>query len=364
MHGVAGDPGGRPRRAPDEPARAREARTPVGSAGDEQRPLPRTGLRSPTLVGWLWVLAVVVVGGALAVLRTQGTDATLDQSAAALLGTLLAVGLAARSGGGVLVPGLLAALVGATAVLTQWSPLLAGVAVATGVVAACLAVLGTVPARGPLTVVREVVLAQLVATAGALAVGGLSVDIDVDRFGYTVLGLSMAATIALVHRLGGGLHGLGRRGLAAGLGALVLLVVALAYTAALGTYGSPELIAQVDSARGWLREHLGAVPHPIEALVGIPALAWGVSVRDRRRQGWWVCAFGTAGTAGAASRLVDPDVTEVATALGAAYSLVVGVLLGLVLIRISRLVTRHRDRRTPEEGGVHRPEPPRLRALH
>ncbi len=370
-HGVAGDPGGRSRRTPDEPARAREARTPGRSAGDEQPPLARTGLRSPTLLGWLWVLAVLVVAGALGALRSLETDAALDQSAAAVLGTLLAVGLAARSGGGVLLPALLAALVGAAAVLTQWPPLLAGVAVATGVLAGCLAVLGTVPARGPLAVVREVVLAQLVATAGALAVGGLAVDIDVDRFGYTVLGLAMAATLPLVHRLGGGLHGLGRRGLVAGLGALVLLVVALAYTAALGTYGSPELIAQVDSARGWLRDHLGAVPRPIEALVGIPALAWGVSVRDRRRQGWWVCAFGTAGTAGAASRLVDPGVSEVATALGAAYSLVVGLLLGFALIRLSGLVTRRRSRRTPEvgpegpeEGGLHRPEPPRLRALH
>lgn len=364
-HGVARASSGR---TPDEPARAREARTPLRSAGDEQPPPPRVGARSSTSLAWLWVLAVVATSVVLAVLRTRETAAVLDQSTTVVLATLLAVGLAARSGGGVPLPGLVAALLGGAAVLTEWPPLLAGVAVATGVVAACLAVLGTVPARGPVGVVREVVLAQLVATAGALAVGGLSVDLDVDRFGYTVLGLGLAATIALVYRLGGGLHGLGRRGLAAGLGALVLLAVALVYTAALGTYGSPELITQVDTARAWVRDHLGAVPHPIEALVGIPALAWGVSARDRRRQGWWVCAFGTAGTAGAASRLVDPAVTEAATALGAAYSLVVGLLLGLVVIRLARLVTHRRGprrgRRTPEEGGVHRPEPPRLRALH
>ena len=65
-------------------------------------------------------------------------------------------------------------------------------------------------------------------------------DLDTERFAYTVLALAMVATVALVYRLGGGLHGLGRRGLILAAGALVLLLVVLVYTAALTRYGSPE----------------------------------------------------------------------------------------------------------------------------
>ena len=199
-------------------------------------------------------------------------------------------------------------LVGAGAVATQWPALLAGAAVGTGVLAACLAILGTTPAPSFGRAILEVLLAEVVATAGALGVAGFRVDMDADRFSYTVLGLSMAAAVALVYRLGGGLHGLGRSGVAARGTALVLLVVGLAYTAALTRWGSPELRLDVDSAKDWMRDHLGAVPHPIEALLGVPALAWGVTMRDRRRQGWWVCAFGATATATAATRLVGDDV--------------------------------------------------------
>src|SRR3954452_12070226 len=43
--------------------------------------------------------------------------------------------------------------------------------------------------------------------------------------------------------------------------------------------------------RPWSRNHLGAFPRPIEAVLGVPALAWGCHMRARRRQGWWLCAF-------------------------------------------------------------------------
>ena len=360
-----GRPGdARPGRGADLPARAR--RTPSGPAGDEQPPPTRTGPRSSTLLGLLWVVALVVVAVVLAGLRAADLadrldlPARLDQVAAAVLGILLTVGLAARSGARLVGPVVLALGVGVAAVVSRWEPLLAGAAVATGVLAACLAVLGTRPASGPVAVVREVVVAQLVAAAGALGVAGFAADLDADRFTYTVLGLSLVATIALVHRLGGGLHGLGRRGAVVGLGAIVLLAVGLAYTAALSRYGSPELTRQVSAVQDWTHEHLGGAPHPIEALLGIPALVWGVSMRDRRRQGWWVCAFGTTTTAVATSRLIDPGATTLETVLGAAYTLVVGLLVGALVIRLARGFAPRRLR----EGSRHRPEPPRLRALH
>ena len=174
--------------------------------------------------------------------------------------------------------------------------------------AACLAVLATRPAATFLAAVREVVLALLLATLGALGVASFSVRLEVERFAYLVLSIAFVATVALVYRLAGGLHSLGRRGLILAAGATVLLLVVLVYTAALTRYGSPELVLQVRSAQDWMRDHLGGVPHPVEALVGIPALVWGVSMRSRRRQGWWVCAFGAAATAPVTHRLLGDDV--------------------------------------------------------
>lgn len=349
----------------DDPARARAPRLGSRLAGDEQPPPPRAGARSDLALRGVWLLAFVAAAVALGWLRHVGADAIVQQSVAAGLGVLLALGLAVRSGGRALLALVLSVLVGVGAVATQWPPLLAGAAVCTGVLAACLAVLGTTPGRSFFQVMVQVVLAETVATVGALGVAGFQVDVDPVRFGYTVLALSMTAAVALVYRLGGGLHGLGRSGVFMVGAALVLLVVGLAYTAALTRWGSPELRLDVESAQAWMRDHLGAVPRPIEVLLGVPALAWGVSMRDRRRQGWWVCAFGTTATATATTRLVGDDATAMTTALGAAYAVVVGLLIGFVLIRVMRLLRGSPGRRSfRAEAAMHRPEPPRLQPLH
>ena len=250
--------------------------------------------------------------------------------------------------------------------VAEWPPLLAGAAAATAVLAACLAVLATRPAATFLAAIGEVVLALLLATLGALGVASFSVRLEVERFGYLVIGVAFLATVALVYRLAGGLHSLGRRGLVLAAGATVLLLVVLVYTAALTRYGSPELVLQVRSVQDWVREHLGGVPHPVEALIGIPALVWGVSMRSRRRQGWWVCAFGATATAAVTHRLLLTDVVTMEAVLSAAYTLVLGLLLGFVLIRLERLLTGRSSRRTanaalPPSG---REEPGRLKPLH
>jgi hypothetical protein len=287
----------------------------------------------------------------------------VQQWLAVALGVTMAIGLATRSGNPVRLFAALALVVGVGAVATQWDPLLAGAAVGTGVVAACLAVMGTTPAPTFPRVVLEVVVALLLASVGGLGVGGYAVEVDNERFVYTVLTLAMVATVALVYRLGGGLHGLGRRGLLLGAVAFALLLVVLVYTAALTRYGSPELVDQVHTAQGWTRDHLGGVPHPVEVLIGIPALAWGVSMRARRRQGWWVCAFGVAATAASASRLVDDGLAEWATALAAIYSVALGLVLGFVAIRLERMLTGRGGRHAGGEP-VARHEPPRLQPLH
>ena len=101
-----------------------------------------------------------------------------------------------------------------------------------------------------------------------------------------------------------------------------------------------------------MREQLGGVPHPVEALIGIPALVWGVSMRSRRRQGWWVCAFGATATAAMTHRVLLTDAFTMEAVLSAAYTLVLGLLLGFVLIRLERLLTGRSSRRTASAGAA------------
>ncbi len=355
----------RPERNKDLPARARAHLTP-GARGDEQPPPPVSGPRTTSARHAAWVLALLALAGALVAARLVEVPTLAQQSLSAAMGVVLAIGLAVRNGGDVRLYAVVATAIGATAVATGWEPLLAGAAVATGVVTACLAVLGTRPATRFVGVVLEVVLALALATAGALAVAGYTVDMDPERIDYTVLLLAMLAAAALVHRLGGGLHALGGRGVVLALGAVVLVVVVVVYTAALTRYGSPEVVDPVQSWRDWVRSTFGGVPEPVEVLVGIPALAWGVSMRSRRRQGWWVCAFGTAATATAATRLVDDGVTALSTTLAAGYGIVLGLLIGLVLIRLEQVITLSRERRTShaEHVATVRDEPGRMQPLH
>lgn len=340
---------------------SRGAQTPAPEPDPESGHESSTG--STTVLGTVWVLALLSLTAVLVALRTLDGPRLAEQSCAAALGVLLTVGLTARAGGQVRVATALALAVAVAAVATQWAPLLAGAALATGVVAASLAVLATRPAPSCLRVVLEVVVATLVAGVGGVAVTGFSVSLDSERLTYSVLVVALVGTLGSVHRIAGGLHGLGRRGLVLVAGALALLVVVLVYTAALTRYGSPELVDQVRSAQDWTREHLGGVPHPIEVLVGVPALAWGVSLRSRRRQGWWACAFGTAATAHLTSDLLGSDDTVLSSGLGALYGLGLGLVLGAVVIRLEGLVTGG-GRRRKEQLSEPRSEPPRLRALH
>ena len=83
----------------------------------------------------------------------------------------------------------------------------------------------------------------------------------------------------------------------------------------------------------WMRDTIGASPRPILAFLGVPALVWGTHMRARRRQGWWVCAFGVTATIPLAQGLLDPAGSFVEAGLVAAYSLVPGLLLGYLVVR-------------------------------
>ncbi len=343
----------------DLPARARPHLA-EHTAGEEEAPPPRVGPISGASLRLLWVLALLGCTGGLVAARVRDLPELAEQGLAAGVLVLLAIGLAIRAGRSVLVAVSVSGAVAGSALATQWQPLLAGAAAATAVLAACLAVLGSRPAATYPRVALEVLLVQSFAALGAFGVAGWSVPLVHDRFTYTVLGLALVAMVALVYRLAGGLHSLGRRGLLLSVGTLALLLVVVVYTAALTRYGSPDLVDQVSAREAWALDHLGGVPRPMAVLIGVPALAWGVSMRSRRRQGWWVCVFGTAATAAATTRLADDAQALSQAGLGVAYSVVLGLLLGLALIRLERLITG----RGGTVGVVHRAEPGRLRPLH
>ncbi|MFI2708457.1 hypothetical protein ACH5WX_13035, partial [Nocardioides sp. CER28] len=242
----------------------------------------------------------------------------------------------------------------------------------TAAVAAVLGVVITVPAVRFWDAVRETCIAVVVAGIGAVAVLGFEPEVDVTRFEYAALVLALLCAFTLVYRLGAGLHGLGSRGLFIVLFGAVVLVVTLLYAEMLRRYGTHDLVNTLLEGVHWSRDHLGAFPRPIEAVLGVPALVWGTHMRARRRQGWWVCAFGVAGTAAVADSLVNPAISVTESALSVLYGLVVGLLIGYVVIRIDLALTGagggkravgRRGRRAEEAEHAVRPEPKRTDAL-
>jgi hypothetical protein len=168
-----------------------------------------------------------------------------------------------------------------------------------------------------------------------------------------------------VYRLGAGLHGLGTRGVLTVVGGGIMLALSLGYAELLQRYGSHDVVISLDDAVRWSHHHLGAFPRPIIAFLGVPALTWGTHMRARRRQGWWVCAFGVALTAPVAYSLVDPGRSVLSVGLATAYGAVIGLVLGYLLIRLDLALTGPRGRRlaSSEETTAMRPEPGRTHAL-
>ena len=145
-----------------------------------------------------------------------------------------------------------------------------------------------------------------------------------------------------VFRLGAGWHGLGSRGVLTVVLGSLMLALTLGYAELLRRYGTESLVDTLDDAVRWSHHHLGAFPRPIVALLGVPALTWGTHMRARRRQGWWVCAFGVALTAPVAYALVDPGRTVLEATLATAYGAVIGLVIGYLLIRLDLRFTAPR----------------------
>lgn len=279
--------------------------------------------------------------------------------------TAYTIALAVRSGGRPVIAGLLALGLTVAAVVSGIPVLLAGAAVSTAAVGAVLGVLATTPAPRFVQVVREVLLATVVAAVSALAADAYDAHLALERAGYLALALALLTALALVFRLGAGLQGLGTRGGVVVVGGLLLLAVTLAYAEALSRWGSPGMTESIEHMLARIREVAGAVPRPIEFLLGFPALAWGVSTRARRRQGWWACAFGAAGLAGVSTSLIATDLSRAEVALGLGYSLLLGLAIGYLVIRADTFLsgTRGARARRAEEASAHRPEPRRTQPL-
>jgi hypothetical protein len=325
--------------------------------------------RAAHALGFLvWLLVVLACAAALVAALLGYVDDWLADAGAVGTSTAYAWGLAARTGGRPVIFSLLALVLGGVAVVVDDNALRSGAAVVTAVLTAVFAVMVTVPAAGFLTAVRETIIALLLSAVGSLATVGWAPVVDLDRFEYAVLGLALVGSFVTVYRLGAGFHGLGTRGIATVVAGSVMLVLTVGYAELLQRYGTHSLVESLDDAVRWSHHNLGAFPRPIIALLGVPALTWGTHMRARRRQGWWICAFGIALTAPVAYALVDPGRSVVEVSLATGYGVVIGLVIGFVLTRIDlRLSGRRsaRGRRQTEidEVTTVRPEPGRTHAL-
>lgn len=313
----------------------------------------------------IWFVVVVLSASALVCAMVPVGPDWLGTAGSVAVATAFTWGLAARTGGRPFVFAPLALVCALVAVLTDQDLLLTGAAVGTSAVAAVLGVMITVPAAGIATAARECVVGLLVAGIGAMATVGFEPAIQKERFEYVGLGLAFLGAIVLVHRLGAGFHGLGRRGLIIVAIGVLVLAVTLLYAEMLRRYGSTGLVDQLLDWVAWSRDHLGAFPRPIATVLGVPALAYGCHMRARRRQGWWVCAFGVAATSPTATALANPAVSVSEAALSVVYGLAVGLVLGWFLIRLDLALTGNRGRRSrvAEQAAAVRPEPGRFAPL-
>lgn len=261
---------------------------------------------------------------------------------------------------------LVALLAGVSLVLVVLVPrgwVLSAGAVVAATTYGLLGMVMTRPSAG-LRSLRETVVVSVIGAAGAVVVTGYDVGLRPYRFRVMVLGLSLLGALVLAWRLGLGFGSLGRRGLLLILGAVVVLCAAVVYVQAVRHWGSSRLVDSLTQAEDAVRGWLGASPRLVEAFVGFPAIVWGVAVRNRRRQGWWMSAFGSLAAAGMATSLVSPSIRLAEAAAATGYNVLIGSVLGLVLIGVDRLLTGT-GRRSRGTGAMdlERPEPGRTARL-
>lgn len=319
------------------------------------------------IVGWL-----VGTGMCLgAVADVPGPFEEAPVYGAALVTVLLVLALARRSGARVWFWTSLVSAFAALVLLADQRWLYSSAAVLVAVVGGVCAVLLTRPAPTYVRLVWEYAIALVLAASAGLAVAGYDAPVNSGRYYLLVLTLTSAAAVALLWQLGAGFHGLGRRGVHLIVAGAVLVTAVLIYSRLLREYGSESITTAVQDLVDATHDRLNGVPRPIEVFVGFPALLWGIRTRAHRRQGWWMCAFGTFGTATVATTLAAPAVDPADAGRSLLYSIALGLLIGLLVLRAESLLTRRRvdtvaGRRTRREHPPPeplRPEPRRADPL-
>jgi hypothetical protein len=338
----------------------------VGAGGEAARtvqPLDRFGFR------WI-ALAAAGLGAVVSATAlpddtgwwTLPATTTRISSAVATVGALALVTW--RTGGRTALSAVTAGIVLALVVEfpEPWS--LAGASVAAACTFGLLGMLVTRPASGVHTI-GELLVSTVVGLAGAAVLSGFVVDVRPYRERVIVMTLVLVVGLALAWRLGDGFGTLGRQGAVLTVVALLALVAAVAYAAAVRTWGSTGFLTSVTDAQNQVRHYLGAVPRLAEALIGFPALLWGVTLRRRHRRGWWLCAFGALGPAGLATGFAGPDTSTRDAFIATGDGLLIGVVLGAALIGIDRILTGAPGRRSavPDPAVAESPDHPRLAPL-
>lgn len=329
----------------------------------------RGGLRAVPWVPWaaggaLWVVGVALAVGPLA--AREGTalwDPWLARTGAVAATWCAVVLLAHRLGGPMpLVAGFSAVCV-VVVLLLPWAWVLSAAALVAAVAYGLLGMTMTRPARGVRSA-GEALVAAAAGVVGVVVVSGYDVGVRPYRFRMLALALALLGGLAIARRLGLGWHSVGRRGVALIVGAIAVVLVTMVYVHLVHNWGSSQVIQSLTGTRGTIREWLGVSPRPIEAFLGFPALVWGAAVRSRRRQGWWMSAFGALAATGVATSLVQRSVTVGAAAAATGYDVLIGTAIGLLLVGLDRLLTGGGLRGRAGAGGDRlRREPARTASL-
>ena len=322
--------------------------------------LTSTALQRSIVAIWLvaWLLGTLVAGTSVVAV---GAPEWLGRPAAALMMVVFAVGLTHRCGGLMRIWPVLVFVLAVAAATGQTVALLASAAFVTAVLGAVLAVMATRPASSIFGSIGEYLLAIVVALSGTVSVAAWNAPVQYQRFNLLVLGASLALIIAVVWNLGAGLHGMSKEGFWILIGGAILLILLLAYSSFVRTNGSETVVNLFSDVVTWTRETFGGIPRPVEVLIGFPALICGVSVRSKRREGWWILVFAVISTAVLSTSLVTPSALPSYIALSTWYSLLMGLIVGLI---VRHFVMRERGGRAARAiEHVSRVEPPRTSPL-
>jgi hypothetical protein len=312
-------------------------------------------------MGVVFAAWIVGVAGAGTAVVAVGAPSWIQRPAAGLLMVVFATGLTHRGGGHLRIWLPITAALAVAAIALEANVLLASAAAVTAVLASVWAVFVTRPAGSVVGALREYVLALVIALSGTVAVAAWNAPVNYQRFNLIVVAIALGLAITLVWNLGAGLHGLGRQNLAILAGVAVLLLLLLAYSSFVRTHGSQTIVDGLSELVIWTRQNFEGVPRPVEVFIGFPALIVGISLRSKRREGWWVLVFAVIGTAVLSTSLVTPGAFPTYIGLSTLYSAIFGLIVGLFARHYAMRQRSARAARAIEE--IVRVEPPRFAPL-